>query len=809
MNRSYNSKLIYSILTLFSDVITVQVSGNNQTNACLNSISYVKYTTNNEDLMTRSPRTLYSEQGTAGQIRREDLNVILKLSEHYVASRNLDYITVYWDLEDDDILLRWYKNYDQSVPVNIKLCAPTGGDPAEHAFGLKDAAVVGTGMHVMLCNGRLQEKYLTQALVRRGYGHDDDFLVSRLAGHWLLVDLDDNDVLSQDYFIPLDSMVIRPERADRGFTLNAIWSTAKGLPQKSHLIGWFETKPLGKQHGNNGRTFEQPFGQNEPSDICNERNNVELEREGLPFDKKVEYRDVSYALTFSRERKYDYRMDMSGIHFVVTSINNTQAHYSSYDSSLDRFVMSGVFGEIFEIAKTKMNFTYSVVSPADDEFGVLLDNGSWTGLVRDLVSRRADIAVAFLTKTMSRWEAISFSATILNFRYRIFAQIPSSSTLRWQAYTRPYSATMWHVVFVSFFVLSGVFALASHLCSYNLKNIIKNRDDSICTKDSPKNPKNFDRSRINQHFSDANRQHLTRPRVLSHSSRNSNFRHKLLAKVDQTFTQNGKTDTISELKFSTSNEKNIKEIRNLIEWRNVAWLVVWSAFVQQGFPDSPRQMPLRAIFLLIYTVGLLLLTAYSATLISFLTVTDNSLPFDSFSTLAALKDYRLGIQIGSVTEELLLSPSYVKLYEQLVEPHKDTQSRNFTALKLSALRDPYFAVLATYEVQRSSYDGGCLLANSKLDLMFNDGAFAFRKGSHFVPLFSYFINQVKESGILEKIILKYYPSYTCPDTFDMSVGYKQVFTAFLCLVMGMTLAAVMLGLEMLAWRRSSRLRPDV
>ncbi|XP_047735560.1 glutamate receptor ionotropic, kainate glr-3 [Hyalella azteca] len=431
-------------------------------------------------------------------------------------------------------------------------------------------------------------------------------------------------------------------------------------------------------------------------------------------------------------------MDMSGIHFVVTSINNTQAHYSSYDSSLDRFVMSGVFGEIFEIAKTKMNFTYSVVSPADDEFGVLLDNGSWTGLVRDLVSRRADIAVAFLTKTMSRWEAISFSATILNFRYRIFAQIPSSSTLRWQAYTRPYSATMWHVVFVSFFVLSG-----------------------------------------------------------------------LLAKVDQTFTQNGKTDTISELKFSTSNEKNIKEIRNLIEWRNVAWLVVWSAFVQQGFPDSPRQMPLRAIFLLIYTVGLLLLTAYSATLISFLTVTDNSLPFDSFSTLAALKDYRLGIQIGSVTEELLLSPSYVKLYEQLVEPHKDTQSRNFTALKLSALRDPYFAVLATYEVQRSSYDGGCLLANSKLDLMFNDGAFAFRKGSHFVPLFSYFINQVKESGILEKIILKYYPSYTCPDTFDMSVGYKQVFTAFLCLVMGMTLAAVMLGLEMLAWRRSSRLRPDV
>ncbi|KAF2357144.1 Ionotropic glutamate receptor, partial [Trinorchestia longiramus] len=242
------------------------------------------------------------------------------------------------------------------------------------------------------------------------------------------------------------------------------------------------------------------------------------------------------------------------------------------------------------------------------------------------------------------------------------------------------------------------------------------------------------------------------------------------------------------------------EEKKLAEWKSVGFLMVWSAFMQQGFPDTPRPAVLRLIFLLSYTVGVLLLASYAATLVSFLTVSSSSLPFDSLSAMAALKDYRLGIQIGSVCEELMLSPSYINLYERLVLPYSDTQDRNFSKLKLRALSDPYFSLLATYEIQRSTHDGSCLLVHSKFDVMYNNGAYAFTRGSHFVPLFNYFIAKVRESGVLQRSILEYYPTQACPDDHDMSVGHTQVFTAFLALGCCSILAVLVVFLECLIRR---------
>lgn len=50
-------------------------------------------------------------------------------------------------------------------------------------------------------------------------------------------------------------------------------------------------------------------------------------------------------------------------------------------------------------------------------------------------------------------------------------------------------------------------------------------------------------------------------------------------------------------------------------------------------------------------VGVVVVAAYSATLVSFLTVQGDDLPFDSLADIQRIGKHRLGIQKGSVLEE--------------------------------------------------------------------------------------------------------------------------------------------------------------
>ncbi|XP_059056602.1 ionotropic receptor 25a [Achroia grisella] len=57
-----------------------------------------------------------------------------------------------------------------------------------------------------------------------------------------------------------------------------------------------------------------------------------------------------------------------------------------------------------------MNFEYEIVTPRGGTFGMKLSNGSWDGIIGDLVRGETDIAVAALTMTAEREEVIDFVA---------------------------------------------------------------------------------------------------------------------------------------------------------------------------------------------------------------------------------------------------------------------------------------------------------------------------------------------------------------------------------------------------------------
>ena len=79
---------------------------------------------------------------------------------------------------------------------------------------------------------------------------------------------------------------------------------------------------------------------------------------------------------------------------------------------------------------------------------------------------------------------------------------------------------------------------------------------------------------------------------------------------------------------------------------------------------------------------------------------------------------------------------------------------------------------------------------------FKPYAYGFQKDSPFLPLFDYYLNEMKEKGSLKQIQVKYEPPpQICPDYSGKSLGVGSVFAAFCVLLLGVGIAVVLFFIE--------------
>ncbi|XP_069702373.1 glutamate receptor U1-like [Periplaneta americana] len=100
---------------------------------------------------------------------------------------------------------------------------------------------------------------------------------------------------------------------------------------------------------------------------------------------------------------------------------------------------------------------------------------------------------------------------------------------------------------------------------------------------------------------------------------------------------------------------------------------VLASFCQQSNECRPRSPSCRLIFMTSYLLSTILLTAYSATLISFLAVRQANLPFTTFQGLLEDGSYRIGALTHSILVESFnnsIDPVMQTLYHKLSLPKK-------------------------------------------------------------------------------------------------------------------------------------------
>ncbi|XP_067682733.1 probable glutamate receptor [Haliotis asinina] len=129
--------------------------------------------------------------------------------------------------------------------------------------------------------------------------------------------------------------------------------------------------------------------------------------------------------------------------FIVKTIINGTVHYTGMTINL-----------IKQMAKA-LNFSYILLEPEDNEWGREI-NGSWTGVVGDLLSGRTDVIASPLAVTAERAAILDFTVPYFYDTSCIVIKTPDNDDTKWLILATKFQHLVLVCIFVSF-VFSTIF----------------------------------------------------------------------------------------------------------------------------------------------------------------------------------------------------------------------------------------------------------------------------------------------------------------------------------------------------------------
>uniref|UniRef100_A0A3B4A4U2 Glutamate receptor n=1 Tax=Periophthalmus magnuspinnatus TaxID=409849 RepID=A0A3B4A4U2_9GOBI len=122
--------------------------------------------------------------------------------------------------------------------------------------------------------------------------------------------------------------------------------------------------------------------------------------------------------------------------------------------------------ELAEILK----FKYRIRLVGDGLYGVPGTNGTWTGMVGELISRKADLAVAGLTITAEREKVIDFSKPFMTLGISIMYRVHLGRRPGYFSFLDPFSPGVWLFMLLAYLAVSCVLFLVARLTPYEWYN---------------------------------------------------------------------------------------------------------------------------------------------------------------------------------------------------------------------------------------------------------------------------------------------------------------------------------------------------
>ncbi|KAK6469897.1 glutamate receptor ionotropic [Huso huso] len=117
-----------------------------------------------------------------------------------------------------------------------------------------------------------------------------------------------------------------------------------------------------------------------------------------------------------------------------------------------------------------LKFKFRIKLVDDGLYGAPEPNGSWTGMVGELINRKADLAVAGFTITAEREKVIDFSKPFMTLGISILYRMHMGRKPGYFSFLDPFSPAVWLFMLLAYLAVSCVLFLAARLSPYEWYN---------------------------------------------------------------------------------------------------------------------------------------------------------------------------------------------------------------------------------------------------------------------------------------------------------------------------------------------------
>lgn len=125
---------------------------------------------------------------------------------------------------------------------------------------------------------------------------------------------------------------------------------------------------------------------------------------------------------------------------------------SNEEAQADLKNYNGVAIEVVKRLAAIFKFNIRVTRPKDGQFGILLPDKSWNGLVGTLVRNESDIGLTALSITVNRTQVVDFTRPYYVETAAILVRIPEE-VQNYFAIFEPFSMTVWFILLASIVIL--------------------------------------------------------------------------------------------------------------------------------------------------------------------------------------------------------------------------------------------------------------------------------------------------------------------------------------------------------------------
>ncbi|XP_066905522.1 glutamate receptor ionotropic, kainate 2 isoform X3 [Halyomorpha halys] len=127
--------------------------------------------------------------------------------------------------------------------------------------------------------------------------------------------------------------------------------------------------------------------------------------------------------------------------------------------------------DLLKWVATEVGFQYAIRLVPDHKYGVYdPETKQWNGIVRELIEKRADLAVASMTINYARESVIDFTKPFMNLGIGILFKVPSSQPARLFSFMNPLAVEIWLYVLAAYLLVSFTLFVMARFSPYEWNN---------------------------------------------------------------------------------------------------------------------------------------------------------------------------------------------------------------------------------------------------------------------------------------------------------------------------------------------------